>query len=219
MNSNKNISQVLGITFGIALFAIFAPPFLSGSNHACPVLREKDLKHGQIAEAVPAFARKYNVDCTYCHSAWPQLNRRGYEFRLRGYRMAWEVPTHGSGAAPVSAPGASLSPGVNNGLKNAVSNAAKQAPSDELIAEGKKTFEAMQCFTCHINGGNIINPAKPLKGEKFHQKYPEDAQIANIIRHGVAGTAMPAYSAERLTDDSMAALIAYVRSLTPQQLP
>ncbi len=78
-------------------------------------------------------------------------------------------------------------------------------------------FTQMQCFSCHTNGENVINPSKPIKGADFLKKYPEDAQIAQIIRRGVAGTAMPAYAKDRLTDDQLSALIAYVRSLTPQQ--
>jgi mono/diheme cytochrome c family protein len=73
----------------------------------------------------------------------------------------------------------------------------------------------MQCFTCHANGDNLINPAKPIKGTNFLAKYPEDAQIAQLIRRGVPGTAMPAYAKERMSDDQLYALIAYVRSLTP----
>lgn len=213
---NKNIEsqkskQWLGIAFGIAIMSVFVPPLLSGSNHSCPVLRQEDLKKGPSAQAVPAFARKYNVDCTYCHSAWPQLNRRGYIFRRLGYRMPYEVSS-----GTVTPASTTLPPGVNSGLKNAVTNAAKQAASPEQIAQGKKTFEQMQCFTCHVNGGNVINPAKPISGDKFRDKYPDDAQIAKIIRNGVPGTAMPAYSAQRLSDESLNELIAYVRSLTPE---
>lgn len=213
MHTDKK--QWLGITFGIALAGVFAPPLLSGSNHSCPVLRQEDLKNGPSAQAIPAFARKYNVDCTYCHSAWPQLNRRGYIYRRLGYRMPWEVPTS-SGTPSASAP-PQLTPALSSGLKNAVSNAAKQVPSAEVIAEGKKTFEQMQCFSCHVNGGNVIDPAKPIKGANFINKYPEDAQMAKIIRQGVPGTAMPAYAPDRLSDDRLSGLIAYIRSLTPPE--
>jgi len=219
--------QFIGITFGMALLCAFLPPLLSGSNHTCPVLREKDMEKGPSARAVPAFARKYNVDCTYCHTAWPQLNRTGYIFRRLGYRMPWEVPTHdGASAAPsATAPGSgALPPGMSNplppattsALKQAI-NTAKQPPSPERIAEGQKQFTQMQCFTCHANGGNLINPGKPIKGTSFLKKYSEDAQIAQLIRRGVAGTAMPAYSKERLGDEQLNALIDYVRSLTPPQ--
>jgi hypothetical protein len=38
------------------------------------------------AWAVPAFARRYGVTCSTCHSAWPALNATGVAFKLSGYR-------------------------------------------------------------------------------------------------------------------------------------
>ncbi len=37
--------------------------------------------------AIPAFARKEDVNCMVCHSAVPKLNRTGFEYRAAGYRM------------------------------------------------------------------------------------------------------------------------------------
>ena len=38
------------------------------------------------AWAVPAFARRYGVSCSTCHTSWPALNATGYAFKLSGYR-------------------------------------------------------------------------------------------------------------------------------------
>lgn len=38
------------------------------------------------AWAVPAFARRYDVACSTCHTSWPALNATGYAFKLSGYR-------------------------------------------------------------------------------------------------------------------------------------
>jgi len=44
------------------------------------------------SSALPAFARKYNADCSLCHSpAVPRLNKTGQKFRWMGYRFADEV--------------------------------------------------------------------------------------------------------------------------------
>jgi len=43
------------------------------------------------AWALPVWSRKYEVRCTYCHSAWPTLNAEGREFKLRGFRLADEA--------------------------------------------------------------------------------------------------------------------------------
>lgn len=39
------------------------------------------------AQAVPAFAHKYEKNCSYCHTAWPQLNAKGRKFKEMGYRL------------------------------------------------------------------------------------------------------------------------------------
>ncbi len=39
------------------------------------------------AQAIPAFARKYNVNCTVCHSRPPRLNPFGERFLENGYQM------------------------------------------------------------------------------------------------------------------------------------
>lgn len=39
------------------------------------------------AEAVPSFAREIGKNCSYCHNAWPQLNKKGRLFKELGYRL------------------------------------------------------------------------------------------------------------------------------------
>ena len=39
------------------------------------------------AQGIPAFARKYNVNCTVCHTRPPQLNTFGERFLENGYQM------------------------------------------------------------------------------------------------------------------------------------
>lgn len=45
----------------------------------------------ETAEAVPAWARKYKVDCTTCHTAWPSLNAYGRDFKIAGYKIPGET--------------------------------------------------------------------------------------------------------------------------------
>ncbi len=40
-----------------------------------------------VAEAIPAFARKYNVTCTVCHTKPPRLNPFGEAFHMAGYQI------------------------------------------------------------------------------------------------------------------------------------
>ena len=39
------------------------------------------------ANAVPSFARKHELNCSACHTAYPQLNAKGREFKENGYRF------------------------------------------------------------------------------------------------------------------------------------
>lgn len=39
------------------------------------------------SQAIPAFARKYNVKCYTCHTVPPALNKTGYIFKRLGYRL------------------------------------------------------------------------------------------------------------------------------------
>ena len=39
------------------------------------------------SNAIPAFARKYQFNCSNCHLAWPQLNQTGRMFKENGYKF------------------------------------------------------------------------------------------------------------------------------------
>ena len=52
-------------------------------------------------EAIPAFARKYGLACSACHTAWPELNAFGQRFRDNGYQLMndrdspiWQNPSY-----------------------------------------------------------------------------------------------------------------------------
>jgi hypothetical protein len=40
------------------------------------------------SEAIPAYARRYDVACHFCHEGFPKLNATGQRFKERGFRMA-----------------------------------------------------------------------------------------------------------------------------------
>ena len=43
--------------------------------------------HTSNVRAIPAFARKYGLPCSACHTAWPELNNFGQTFRDNGYQL------------------------------------------------------------------------------------------------------------------------------------
>ena len=60
-------------------------------------------------EAIPAFARKYEMSCTACHAAFPRLNEFGHQFVASNYRLPnWKDGTVSGGddllALPKSVP-------------------------------------------------------------------------------------------------------------------
>jgi hypothetical protein len=50
---------------------------------------------------IPAFARKYSLPCSACHTTWPELNSFGQKFRDNGYQLGndrdapiWQIPAY-----------------------------------------------------------------------------------------------------------------------------
>jgi hypothetical protein len=61
-----------------------------GRNRVSASVRETEMRTTlavHAARAIPAFARKYGLPCSACHTTWPQLNNFGQVFRDNGYRL------------------------------------------------------------------------------------------------------------------------------------
>lgn len=87
------------------------------------------------------------------------------------------------------------------------------------VKRGKKVFQDMQCAICHANGGNNLNPERPLIGDPFLKRYPpnNNAPIEKIIREGIKSKGMPDFGKDKMSDQDLADVIAYIRSLTPSK--
>lgn len=81
---------------------------------------------------------------------------------------------------------------------------------------GKKAFEESTCAFCHANGGNSVNPKKPLKGGGFAKSFPDDKSIENVVRQGTKDGSMPAFNTKQVSDRDLKDIIAYIRTLTPK---
>ena len=66
--------------------ASFAAP--SGNR---PPMVEGLMAHLARIRLIPAFARKQNVSCNFCHTTIPRLNATGYKFRAAGFRMPEDI--------------------------------------------------------------------------------------------------------------------------------
>lgn len=89
------------------------------------------------------------------------------------------------------------------------------AESPGNVKKGERVFASMQCAICHTNGGNNLNPDKPLKGPGFLKKYPSNQLLTKTIRSGIANRGMPSFGKDKLNDADLQDLLAYIRSLTP----
>ena len=71
---------------GIILLGLMwlLPPYFQRVRHLCPV-RPDGISQ---ALALPAFARKYGMSCSQCHSDYPTLNSFGRQFKMNGYVVA-----------------------------------------------------------------------------------------------------------------------------------
>lgn len=82
---------------------------------------------------------------------------------------------------------------------------------------GKKIFQSLNCAICHINGGNQVNPERPLFGEAFLKRYPQNDNkgLEKIIREGITAKGMPQFGKDQMSDQDLADVVSYIRSLTP----
>jgi hypothetical protein len=76
-------SSVLNSFFLLSLLAIVL--VLSVLTDSQPVYALP--LHTANVRAIPAFARKYGLPCSACHTAWPELNNFGQTFRDNGYQL------------------------------------------------------------------------------------------------------------------------------------
>ena len=80
--------------------------------------------------------------------------------------------------------------------------------STAIATDGKILF-ARHCVGCHYNGGNTVNPAKPLTRiyrEANGLRTPKE--LVAKIRQG--GPGMPAFSAARLSEPNAQAIAEYI---------
>lgn len=78
----------------LCLFAVGAVTSIPGPAGAAVVNKVKDgrVTGAAIARIIPAWARKYNANCSMCHApAVPRLNAKGIRFKWAGYRMPEEI--------------------------------------------------------------------------------------------------------------------------------
>ena len=102
----------------------------------------------------------------------------------------------------------------------------KVQPSSSLVTEGERAFRIFGCWGCHHDAGNVLFEAPNvgrLVAPNISRRAADysDDELVRLIRHGVKqdGTTaivMPASELGRMSDEDVAAVVSYVRSL-PQR--
>ena len=80
-------------------------------------------------------------------------------------------------------------------------------------ADGSAVYK-QRCVMCHKSDGKGFPALKtPDFTDPKWQASKKDAELAEVIKSGKKGTPMPAF-AEKLKDDEIAAVVAFVRSFS-----
>lgn len=148
------------------------------------------------ANAEPGWARKYNANCTLCHTIYPRLNRTGYEFKRLGYRFPAEVEARLN---------------KNNPKSENPSFVPSHAPTvtAKLASEGKKIYTSSSCDTCHSIGGKGASVGPALDGVGSRQSANS---LKTLIASPPSSSAMPPTT---LSPAELDALVAYLQTLQP----
>lgn len=130
-------------------------------------------------QSEPSWARKYNSDCTLCHTIYPRLNRTGYIFRRLGYRFPAEVEKKKQPATVAHASLEASHPAVAEQETRYV-----PAPWSDTAAAGKSVVAKYSCATCHqIDGqGGRIGPSLDGVGSRRSKEFLL-AHIQNPSQH------------------------------------
>jgi len=96
--------------------------------------------------------------------------------------------------------------GDTNGYSIADSGQDKESQKTSLISAGADIFNA-HCRSCHPNGGNIINPHKPVRGSQELRDF--DTFLA-FIRN--PASPMPSFTQGTISDKRAEELYTYITS-------
>ncbi|MBI2859607.1 MAG: cytochrome c, partial [Chloroflexi bacterium] len=119
-----------------------------------------------------------------------------------------QPPATSTVAAPVSTP-----PATGTTVPPQTTTPAPAAPATPAgnIETGERIYSDLGCSGCHAKGGKGTAFAPALVGPVFADKYRTDPALAELMRKGKG--MMPAYGSFKLSDQGLADLIAYLRSL------
>ncbi len=159
---------------------------------------------------MPAFGIKRDAIPGYIHEAWAVIEQPGMY-----YGRCAELCGADHGFMPVVVKAVTeveykkWIKSQHEAKKQSAAASNKKMTQDELMAEGKKAYDA-HCASCHKATGEGMPPVFPALKNGLIVVGPADAQI-KLVLNGVKGTAMQAFGAQ-LDDVTLAAIITYERN-------
>ena len=192
---------------------------------AVPLLIE-GLKPGALtASAMPAWSRKYNADCTLCHTTYPRLNRTGYEFKRLGYRFPSEVAARGGAkdSAARRAGGGRTGEGATDSAAARSAVTYMPSPVTESSRAGERLYKELNCAACHAiaaagsEAGPRLDGIGARRSRAFivaHVKDPE-AHARSLPAEFPQGVTMPPTA---VTQEQLAQLADYLLTLPAAQV-
>lgn len=198
------MTRIVKLFFITGLLFIAAPLWMKGG---APF----DFK----VSAQPSWARKYNAECSLCHTTYPRLNRTGYEFKRLGYRLPNEVEGNlkSLAVAQIADSHEAHKPYVIE------PTGYKPKPLTPESERGRAIFEKLNCEGCHSTGGKGGRIGPPLDGiggrrdEEFltsHLTNPEEHAKKLPEQHGNLPNRMPHPHA---TAEEVKLIVAYLLTL------
>jgi mono/diheme cytochrome c family protein len=126
----------------------------------------------------------------------------------------WDVGAREAEAALRPAPVTALAPAAVTPVLPLSGASDVPAASTTVESSAADASAGLQVFTskcngCHPNANAGIGPA--LHGSAFASRYPDNTALLGVVRQGKGG--MPAFTAAQLSDQDLANVVAYLRSL------
>ncbi len=165
------------------------------------------------AKSEPSWARKYNAQCTLCHTIYPRLNRTGYVFKRLGYRFPSELVRNLQKNGPPSASGGPA----------ATSRAYVPAAMTPAAESGRRLYDSASCSTCHsiARQGGDAGPALDGVGVRRTREWllghianPQEHVAKYPKQHEIKTSMMPA---AELTPSDVAQIVEYLLTLPAAQ--
>jgi mono/diheme cytochrome c family protein len=207
------MKRVLQLGLIIAALVVVVPFWLEGVK-----------QENFTAQAMPAWSRKYNADCSLCHTTYPRLNRAGYEFKRLGYRFKWELEaaSKGNDSAVGRASPAQPSNQPDDASAAQRTGTYVPAPGTESSREGERLYKELECNACHAIGteGGKVGPGLDGMGARRTREFlighitDPQAHAGDLPKEHPQGASMPATSASA---EQIGKMVDYLLTLPDSQ--